>query len=59
MCVCVCVCELCVVCVFSIVILLLRTQLYNYVPVLNYGNVSMFYSSFFMCHFTSICFILV
>ena len=30
-----------------------------YVPVLNYCNVSMFYNSCFMRHFTSTCFILV
>ena len=58
MCVCVCVVCVCVcVCVFSVVIML-RTQLYNYVHVLSYCNASMFYNSYFMRHFTSTCFIL-
>ena len=45
-CVCVCACVCVCVCVFSIVIILIRTQLYNYISVLNYCNVSVFYSSF-------------
>ena len=70
-CVCVCVCvwvracvhacvrvHVCVYMRFSVGIIILSTLLYNYVPVLNYCNVSMFYNSYFMHCFASTCFIL-
>ena len=47
----------CVLC-FSVVIIL-NTLHYDYVPVLNYWNMFMFYNGYFICCFTSTCFIFV
>ena len=47
----------CVLC-FSVVIIL-NTLHYDYVPVLNYCNMFMFYNGYFICCFTSTCFIFV
>ena len=44
---------------FSVVTLYTVLQFYNYIPVLNYFNMFMFYISYFVLCSTSTCFILV